>query len=481
MELPPLQESDPEAALQAALPLTQGLTGLHDSVVVIDGSQRIVWMSEALEAHCGAADRVGISWDCLFEEPEDAARVVRRLESCGRFSGEPVSLAAADGSHAPAAITAARIGRGRDSAILAIVRRAGSPHDEVEDAIANARSLLDGLPDPVLIIDRSRFVSYANPAFEKVFGYEASWVIDRPLAMLVRTGTDFERVAQALQPDSQVRNEALELKRRDRTAVWVNISTSALRLADGSDGGAVVYLRDVTEQHRAQENLARKNAELEHYVHAVSHDLRSPLVSLLGFSRLLRDDYGAALDEKGLHFLDRVEQAGRTMESLIHDLLELSRIGRSGPLTCEVDSRSVLVQLRAEVKPRLDEAGVQLTIPEDPPVLRFDRTRLYQLFSNLVGNALDHMGACQAPSIDVRIDADDGQHLISVADTGRGVPAEHRERIFEIFQSIGGKEGRRGTGIGLAIVRKIVETQEGRAWVEETPGGGATFKVALPH
>ena len=107
-----------------------------------------------------------------------------------------------------------------------------------------------------------------------------------------------------------MRDQDLEVRRRDGSAVLVSVSASLLRLADGRAVGAVAYLRDVTERRRDEDALARKNAELEHYVHAVSHDLRSPLVSLLGFSRLLRDDYGDRLDAKGLHFLDRIEQAG---------------------------------------------------------------------------------------------------------------------------------------------------------------------------
>jgi signal transduction histidine kinase len=261
----------------------------------------------------------------------------------------------------------------------------------------------------------------------------------------------------------------------------VSVSASLLRLADGRAVGAVAYLRDVTQRRRDQETLARKNAELEHYVHAVSHDLRSPLVSLLGFSRLLREDFGARLDAKGLHFLDRIEQAGRTMESLIADLLELSRIGRSGHALSRANPRAVLLQLQAEIKPRLDDQNVELAIPDDPPAVVCDRTRLYQLFSNLIGNALDHMGAPRDARIEVEVREECGHHVIAVRDNGRGIAPEHHERIFEVFQSLGPRrDGSRGTGMGLAIVRKIAETQGGRAWVESEPGRGACFKVLLP-
>jgi signal transduction histidine kinase len=215
-------------------------------------------------------------------------------------------------------------------------------------------------------------------------------------------------------------------------------------------------------------------------VNAVSHDLRSPLVAVLGFARLLREDYGEQLDAQGQRFLRRIEEAGRTMESLVHDLLEFARIGRSEPKRTQVDPREVLLQLQAELKPRLEEAQVTLNLPEEPPLLWCDRTQLYQVVSNLVGNALDHMGSPSRPAIEVEISERDGVQELIVRDHGRGIdPADH-ERIFEIFQTRGSpRGGKRGTGIGLAVVRKIAEAHGGTAWVESEPGRGAAFHATF--
>ena len=133
------------------------------------------------------------------------------------------------------------------------------------------------------------------------------------------------------------------------------------------------------------------------------------------------------------------------------------------------------------VNPADGAQSVALVLPEDPPALVCERTRLYQLFSNLVGNALDHMGDAPDARIEVAIDEEPHHHVISVRDNGRGIAPEHCERIFEVFQSLGPRrDGSRGTGMGLAIVRKIAETQGGQAWVESEPGRGACFKVRLP-
>jgi len=253
----------------------------------------------------------------------------------------------------------------------------------------------------------------------------------------------------------------------------------------GGTGAFVAVARERRQSGRARASAAaleKKNLELEHCVHSLAHDLRSPLVALLGFSRLLRQDYGLSLDDTARHFIDRIEQAGKTMEQLIHDLLEFSRIGQSEERRAHNDPRGVLQQIAAEMKPRLDATGARLEIPESPPVIYCDRTRLYQVFTNLIGNALDHMGPCERPEIRIEIWDDDDGHQIAVTDRGRGIAPENHERIFEVFQSLGPRaDGRRGSGLGLAIVQKIAETHQGRVWVESESGRGARFRLTLPR
>ena len=342
-------------------------------------------------------------------------------------------------------------------------------------------SLLDSVSDAILAVDGYGFVTSANPAAARLLGMPLAELHGLPLAVLPCGAGDLKRLLRGAASAESVEVD-VTLRRKDGTSVRTAAALAPHRQADGSVDGTMVSLRDVTEQRLGEADLARRNEELEHCVNTLAHDLRSPLVALLGFSRLLRQDYGEHLDDTGLHFIDRIEQAGRTMESLIHDLLELSRIGQAGERRAMVDPRPVLLQIAAEFKPPLDSYGIGLTLPEDPPLVFCDRTRLYQVFSNLIDNAIHHMGECEDPWIRVEIEEDAQAHRISVRDSGCGVAAETHERIFEVFQSLGPRrDGGRGTGIGLAIVRKIAQTHNGRAWVESHPGHGAVFHVTLPR
>jgi PAS domain S-box-containing protein len=363
-------------------------------MLLVDDEGRVVWMSDGLASMCGDPERCrGRPWVETLVGQSEGERLATTLSRVGHLANESVSLRVANGESIPVKLSAARLGDAEASwATITIARPETRP--QITDrrfpySPDCLRAILDTSPDGVVVVGRDRRIAYVNPAAEQMLDHPKEEIVGQPVDLYVHRCECLDQIADALRPNRPVLGQDLQLRRRDGTVICVSVSASLLRLRDGTDMGAVAYLRDVTERRRTEEGLARSNAQLEHYVDAVSHDLRSPLVSLLGFSRLLREDYGARLEEKGRHFLDRIEQAGRTMESLIHDLLELSRIGRTDASRSLIDPRTVLSHLYAEFKPRLDQEGASLELPEDLPLLMCNRTRLYQLFSNLVGNALE--------------------------------------------------------------------------------------------
>jgi PAS domain S-box-containing protein len=482
----------PEIDCISTREILEGFARLHRLVVVADSRNRIIWMSDAFRDTCNGIERyIGKEWSQLLPPVPRLRHRVQldsQLQEHQTLNNVRLDLQRGDGSPLSVDVSAFRVESGAegDPLTVAIVRTVEERERSVRlprDRGDFFRTVLDGSPDAVLVLDRANFITYANPASEAMLGERPDSLIGKPIALFLPQATGFGKLASAMGPNGETTCKEIELRRRDDETVWVSISTRVLRDAQGEVEGGIAFLRDVTARRRTQEMLERKNGELESYVHSVSHDLRSPLVSLLGFTRLLRQDYQDLLDDTGNHFLDRVEQAGRTMEALIQDLLELSRIGRPGENRTLVDPRAVLLQLQAELKPRLDEQGVTLKLPASPPLVLCDRTRIYQVFSNLLGNALDHMGPCENPQIRVDLSEEPGFHRITVQDNGKGIPPAQHERIFEVFQSLAPRpDGSRSTGIGLAIVKKIAETHGGRVWVEgRQPGRGAIFHLTLPR
>lgn len=471
-----------------------GLARLHDLVLVFDGTGRIVWLSDRMRELCGDdAGLLGAQWKSLLPRLPDVGQSMKLgklLWERGHLNGVRLPVRGRDGACVELDLSAFNVRPAADGArdsglTVVILRETGDRAREADRLDARLdlhRSILDEAPDAVVAFDRSSFVTYANREAQRLIADRDESLVGKPIALYLPHAAGFGKIASSIRPHGELEAQEVEVRLGHRRTAFLNITTRAIRDEAGQTVGSVAFLRDVTEIRLARERLQRQNAELESFVHSVSHDLRSPLVSLLGFGRLLRKDYEDQLDETGRHFLHRIEQAGRTMEGLIADLLELSRIGRPGEQRPLVDPRSVLEQLRAELKPRLDEQGVRLLLPSNPPLVACDRTRLYQVFSNLVGNALSHMGPCDDPTIEVRVAEEGERHHITVSDNGKGIAPEDRERIFEVFYTVAPKtDGQQSTGVGLAIVKRIAESANGRAWVESEPGRGATFHLTFPR
>ena len=476
-----------------------GLSRIHPFVLLADRRGRVVWVSERLRENIrsdcpkAAADLADDGVTLLDQfiadlpKPEQLAALRNELRESQHAQHVHVDLRRRDGG-----VTAVEV-----NAFQVEIQEPGDPHYVViarptgdreraergqDGTVALLSSVLDAAPDGVIATDRSGFITYANTAITTFLGAPPETIIGKPVSLFLPVAEGFSEVLERLSKTAAWSDEEIErVDPADRSS-WTSVSTRPLRLADGRNVGTVTFLRDVTRRRRIEAELMCKNAELESYVDAVAHDLRSPLVSLLGFTRLLRQDYEQMLDQTGHHFIDRVEQAGRTMEALIHDLLELSRIGSvDGPRPL-ADPHRVLSQLAAELKLRLEEQSAELILPKTPPMMRIESTRLYQIFSNLIGNALNHMGQCEKPRITVDVTEHNHQHTIVVADNGCGIPREDHERVFQAFQT--GKATSRArhgsSGIGLAIVKKIAETHGGSVRLESEPGAGARFYVTLP-
>jgi light-regulated signal transduction histidine kinase (bacteriophytochrome) len=263
----------------------------------------------------------------------------------------------------------------------------------------------------------------------------------------------------------------------DGTVVWARTSKVPLVDREGRVVGVLGTFEDITERKRAQEELERSNRELEQFAYVASHDLQEPLRMVSSFVQLLARRYEGVLDEDGRSYVEFAVDGAQRAQQLIDDLLRLSRVGTRGQELRPVRADAALDQALANLSLAVLESGA--TVEREPlPVVIADEGQLTQVFQNLVGNAVKFRG--DAPPR-IRVSAARGEigWVLSVADNGIGIDPRFHDRVFAIFQRLHTRKEYPGTGIGLALVRKIVERHGGRSWVESAPGAGATFRFTL--
>jgi signal transduction histidine kinase len=236
--------------------------------------------------------------------------------------------------------------------------------------------------------------------------------------------------------------------------------------------------REVGERERVSTKLETQNAELERFAYTVSHDLKAPLVTIQGFTGLLRRDIADRQMDRVDADLDKISDAARTMKMLLDDLLELSRVGRVVGELSDCRLSDIAQQAVAALGGKLDERGIELEI-DDMPSVRVDSTRMREVYQNLIENAVKYMGEQQAPGIRVGARLKDGMLHCFVSDNGIGIEDKFQQQIFGLFQRLSNDTD--GTGIGLALVKRIIEVHGGKIWVEsEGLGKGTTLWFTLP-
>jgi signal transduction histidine kinase len=226
-------------------------------------------------------------------------------------------------------------------------------------------------------------------------------------------------------------------------------------------------------------DLRRSNGELEQFAYVASHDLQEPLRKVTSFCQMLERRYGEVLDERGKQYVDFAVDGAKRMQVLINDLLTFSRVGRLNDLTETVDLEGSLARALANLAMVLEDNSAE--VEHDPlPTVDGDPTLLSMLMQNLVGNAVKFRADDRPPRVRVSVEAREGEWLLSVQDNGIGVDPQFADKIFVIFQRLHTRDEYGGTGIGLALCKKIVEYHGGRIWLDPEPGQGARFYFTLP-
>jgi signal transduction histidine kinase len=234
------------------------------------------------------------------------------------------------------------------------------------------------------------------------------------------------------------------------------------------------------EVERLNRRLQIVNKELETFSYSVSHDLKAPLRGMDGFAQALQEEYAGKLNDTGRHYLDMICGSARRMGILIDDLLKYSRLERRPMQWQTVDLKRLIQDLIAERQVEIDKRGVRIDLSLPFQQIACEREGVQQVLANLLDNALKFTRPTAQPAITIRAEEGNAERVVQVADNGIGFHPDYQEKIFAIFQRLHAQDEYEGTGIGLAIVKKVAERHGGRAWAESEPGKGATFYFAIP-
>lgn len=350
--------------------------------------------------------------------------------------------------------------------------------------------------DFIYVHDPASRLSYVSPGVEAITGYPAddwnrhagTYVVRNALRDHALLATQRALSTGEKQPAYNV--EIITLDGRQRT---LEVNETPFR-RNGVIAGIVGVARDITERldtARALErinteleirnqSLARANAEMEAFIYTVSHDLKAPLVTLHGMTDRLIQKYNELLDERGRHYLDRIRVNIERLEDLVMDLLELSRIGRIEDAREVFDAVVSIQESIEQCRADIEAKGLRIDCPASIGTVRLSRKRLRQVFTNLITNAAKYSDPSRQPVLKIHSRQDGDFWEIAFEDNGRGIDPKFHEKIFAAFQRPGSQKQDEGTGIGLTIVRRIVEYNGGRIWIRSTPGEGSTFFVTIP-
>jgi PAS domain S-box-containing protein len=463
-----------------------------DPLVTIAPDGKITDVNSATERATGHSRRelIGTDFSDYFTEPERARAGYQQVFREGAVQDYELVIRHREGGLMPVLYNAA-VYRNESGAIEGVFAAARdiSERKRAESALRRAgaynRSLIEASLDPLVTIDSGGKITDVNSATERATGHSRQELV----------GTDFsdyftepERARAGYQQvfrEGMVQDYELRIRHLDGSSTPVLYNAAVYRDERGETAGVFAAARDISERKRAEEALAkyaadlqRSNADLQQFAYVASHDLQEPLRTMASFTQLLERRYKARLDSDADEFIAFIVGGARRMQTLIDDLLAYSRIQTQARGWAETDCEAVLATAMENLERSIQEAGGMVTHGPLPRILA-DEGQLCQVLQNLVANALKFRGD-NPPRIHVSAERLDGEWRFSVRDNGIGIEPESAERIFVIFQRLHTTAEYPGTGIGLAIAKRIVERHGGRIWVESRPGEGADFRFTIP-
>ena len=353
------------------------------------------------------------------------------------------------------------------------------------------RGLLEAAPDAMVVVNVAGDIVLLNVRAEKEFGYSRDELVGQKVKNIIPKGFAERIIADgtrsAAEALAQQIGTGIELigRRKDGSEFPIEIMLSPLESTEGILVTAAI--RDISVRKKSEEHLVktvgelkRSNDELQQFAYVSSHDLQEPLRMVASYTQLLAKRYKGRLDSDADEFIAFAVDGCNRMQGLIQDLLAYSRAGTNGKVFCEVSAEDALQQALTNLRITIEQSGAVVS-HDSLPAIKTDETQLTQVFQNLIGNAIKYRST-EAPRVHVSAANNvSNEWIFSVRDNGLGIAPQYFERIFVLFQRLHGRNEFEGTGIGLAICKKVLERLGGRIWVESQPEKGSTFYFALPE
>jgi PAS domain S-box-containing protein len=369
-----------------------------------------------------------------------------------------------------------------------------------EEKLTQLSSIVDSSNDAIISTDLDSIIISWNNGAVRLYGYAPREAIGKNVLLLFPPGREDEesRIMERIRSGESVEHYETVRVKKDGWATDVSLTISPIKNAAGEITGASKIARDITERKRTEEKLKdfaaqleRSNGELQDFASVASHDLQEPLRKVQAFGDRLQAKCGDSLNEEGRDYLERMQNAAGRMQILINDLLILSRVTTQTQPFTTVNLRGITEEVLSDLETRIETTNGTIEIGE-LATIEADPTQMRQLLQNLIGNALKFNRPGVSPVVKISgqichdLAADNGEtaagvtYCLTVEDNGIGFEDKHVEKIFKVFQRLHSRSEYEGTGIGLAVCRKIAERHGGKITAHSVPGEGTTFTVILP-
>lgn len=378
-----------------------------------------------------------------------------------------------------------KLPRGEIVAIYEDVTKRKRAEELIRNAEQDWRNSFNSMEDVMLIIDKDYNIEKINDNGLKLLGKSKEEVIGQKCYQVISGADSPSDNCPCMKSPETKKAESFDLYEK-RSGKYFSVTNSPVFDEKGEITKFVDIWRDISERKRMEMEreqfvkvLEAKNTEMERFTYTASHDLKAPLLTIQGFATLLQDDLKQDERKNDDSYLRYIADGAKKMEHLLDDLLQISRIGRVVNPPEDVPFGEIVREAQAQIAEQLKTSGLEIVVADDLPAVRVDRLRIAEMLVNLISNSINYMGAQPHPKIEIGYRVDGEETVFFVRDNGIGIEESEHEKVFELFYRVDNSINK-GTGAGLAIVKRIVEVHGGRIWIESKAGKGCTVCFTLP-